>query len=331
MKTVILKSKTDTYTVLNIIFHKLTHIRKIACATILIFVSVVLCYGAKTYSPEDVPDVHRTDGSMYVSDPEGILSAGTVTRINSEAMSLQDKTGIEIAVVVVPSIGSYTPEDFSERLFRKWGVGQKGKDNGLLILLATEDRYVRFETGYGIEGILTDALSKRIQTTVMNPYLSKGDWDNGLLAGVKAVSELIADPNNGLTESTNANNREDTDNFLLIVTIMLFTMLAIVIFSLVIYNRGKKCPRCGSKMEVIDESSQNISPGIRMITTTYKCPKCGYVMRKNKTQNIGASLAGGLGGGLGIPGRGYGRGSVGGRPGGWGGGRSGGGGATSKF
>lgn len=299
----------------------------------MVFISAALCFGSSPYSPEDVPDVHKADGSLYVSDPGNILSPETVARINGIAASLQDKTGIEMAVAVVPSISPYTPEDFSERLFRRWGIGQEGEDNGLLILLVTDDRYIRFETGYGLEGTLTDALSKRIQATYMNPHFSKGDWDEGISAGVKAVSGLLLDPDNSMLKDNGTNGipQPAANTFLLFLLMMAVAMFAISIFAFLMYKRGRKCPRCGTRMETMDEASQSISPGIRLITTTYKCPKCGYILKKNRTQNIGASMAGGLGGGLGIPGRGFGGGPSGGRPGGWGGGRSGGGGATSKF
>lgn len=302
-------------------------LRKIWFTIALALLSTALCPGQKVYTPDNVPDVHRLNGSSYVSDPENILSASVRNRINSTAISLEDKTGAEMAVVVVPSIGNDTPESFSERLFQKWGIGKKGEDNGLLILLVTEDRYIRFEVGYGLEGVLTDAMSKRIQAQRMNQYLSRGDWDNGLLAGTEAVNELLTDPKSELLNE-NGQKKPGTDTFYLNVILILGTMAIIVVMALMMARMGKKCPRCGTKMDVVNQTASSISPGIRLITTTYRCPKCGYTTQMKRTQNVGAMVAGGLGGGLGGLGRGSGRG---GRPGGWGGGRSGGGGATSRF
>ena len=77
--------------------------------------------------------------------------------------------------------------DFAHRLLNEWGVGKKGKNNGLVILLVTDQRCIQFYTGYGLEGDLPDAICKRIQTRDMIPYLKDGNWDAGMVAGVRAV------------------------------------------------------------------------------------------------------------------------------------------------
>ena len=135
--------------------------------------------------------VHLQDRTRYVSNPDGVLSAAAVTAMDTTLFALEQKTGIQTVVVAVRQIEGGDCFDFAYQLGEKNGVGQKGKDNGLVILLVTEERCIQFATGYGLEGILPDAFCKRIQTRYMNPYLSKGDWDSGMVAGIQAVRQVL--------------------------------------------------------------------------------------------------------------------------------------------
>ena len=135
----------------------------------------------KAYTINDVPNVRHTNKSYYVSDPEHILSQETVNSINSMLYQLETKTGVQTAVVVLPSIGDNDPLDFAYSLGRRWGVGKKKKDTGLVLLLVLDQRKIQFATGYGLEGDLPDAICKRIQMKAMVPAFKKGDWDTGML------------------------------------------------------------------------------------------------------------------------------------------------------
>ncbi|MCC8035474.1 MAG: TPM domain-containing protein [Rikenellaceae bacterium] len=286
-----------------------------------ILLAVAFAAGQKVYTPSDVPNVHLPDAGRYVSDPENILSASAVSRLNSIAAQMEASRKIETAIVVIPSIGNDTPESFTVDLFQRWGIGKSGEDNGLLILLATEDRLVRFEVGYGLEGELTDAMSKRIQTQRMNPYFIEGDWGEGLIAGLTAIQELLTDP----TSELHAPEAEYGGLFSALLAVMGIAVL-VMILAVFAQRRARKCPRCGHRMEVAGQTSRTISPGVKMTSTVLRCPNCGYTTTKNTTQNIGGAVIGGtLAGGMG---RGFGGGGFGG---GFGGGRSGGGGATSRF
>ena len=144
---------------------------------------------AEGYKVEEIPMVHLQDRTRYVSNPDGVLSEAAVAVMDTTLFSLEQKTGIQTVVVAVRQIEGGDCFDFAYQLGEKNGVGQKGKDNGLVILLVTEERCIQFATGYGLEGILPDAICKRIQTRYMNPYLSKGDWDSGMVAGIQAVRQ----------------------------------------------------------------------------------------------------------------------------------------------
>lgn len=298
------------------------------CAAILLGVAAPL-HAQKVYTVDDVPNVHSRDVSSYVSNPDGTLSPQTVAQINSQLLDLQQQTSIEVAVVAVESIGDVPPEDFGIELFRKWGIGKQGKDNGLLILLVTGDRIIRFEVGYGLEGVMTDAISKRIQTTRMMPYLREGDWNGAMLAAVEGVKEYLTDPDSDL-----GNVPDDmAQGYRSPLGGMLFVLGGLIVIMLAAWfsaRRRNKCPRCGHQMRVVDTKSAQISRNTRVTTTTLKCPKCGYTTSRNTTQNMGGGgFMGGMGGGMiGGMGRGFGGGGFGG---GFGGGSAGGGGATSRF
>lgn len=158
------------------------------------FIFVAAGNAQKAYSVGDIPNPKLPSESSYVSNPDNILSQATVDRVNSMLRTLEDTTTAEVAVVVVNSIGDRVPKDFATELFRTWGIGKKENNNGLLILLVIDQRRMEFETGYGMEAILTDVLCKRIQVEKMVPLAKEEDYDGAVLAGVTDVVKVIMDP-----------------------------------------------------------------------------------------------------------------------------------------
>jgi uncharacterized protein len=127
----------------------------------------------------------------YVSNSDYILSSNTVEQINDYLAELENTAKYQVAVVVLQSIGKQIPKDFSTELAQFWGVGEKSRDNGLLILLVLDQQRIELETGYGTETILTDVLSKRIQQETMLPFFRDNYYDAGMLAGVKAICKVL--------------------------------------------------------------------------------------------------------------------------------------------
>ena len=162
---------------------------------------------AKEYTVGTVPNPRTADAANYVCNPDGILHANTTTQINEILQSLESSTKAEIAVVALKSIGNEDIVDFGVALFKEWGIGKKGLDNGLLILLVEEQRSVRFEVGYGLEGVLPDAICKRIQTQAMLPEFKLGDYDAGILAGIKSLAGIVANNDETADKSLIANNK----------------------------------------------------------------------------------------------------------------------------
>ncbi|GAB3951287.1 hypothetical protein GCM10028805_31110 [Spirosoma harenae] len=169
----------------------ITH--KVILLCLLVYGSITVCV-AQSYTIETVPNPKQSRSSHYVSNPDKILSDFAVQRIDQILGQLEDSTTVQVAVVCVNSIGEAVPKDFATALFRKWELGYKNKNNGLLVLLVKDQRRLEMETGYGLEGILPDAICRRIQTEKMVPRLKEGDFDGALIDGVKEVAQLISEP-----------------------------------------------------------------------------------------------------------------------------------------
>jgi len=129
----------------------------------------------------------------YVNDYAHVLTANTWSRLTELCREVEEKTGAQIAVVTVKSIGDYALSDYVNRLFEKWSVGKKGEDNGLMLFLALSERKVRIEVGYGLEGILPDITTGRILDQLVIPEFRRGNYDAGMLAGATALAGFIAD------------------------------------------------------------------------------------------------------------------------------------------
>lgn len=280
-------------------------------------------------SVDDVPNVRLTDVRRYVSDPTNILAPAATDTINAILARLEKSTGIETAVVMLPSIGENDIFDFSTDLFRKWGIGKKKSDNGLLILFVMDQHKVRFATGYGIEGTMTDAMSKRIQTQYMVPAFKQSDWNKGMVDGVRATAKVL----DGSMEPEAADSDTDTSDLLFSIGII----IGVILLAMFVSSIKQRCPKCRkrSAMKQMGVEVLRVSTGKgrrkRIRRTTYVCQYCGHIMTKDEDidDNSGSAAAGGaiLGSMLGSGGGGGG-GSFGGS---FGGGSTGGGGSTSDW
>lgn len=303
--------------------------------SLLIMVCVALLSGPlSAMTVDEVPNVHLKDARQYVTDPSAILSTAARDSINLMLGQLEKGSGIEAAVVMLPSIGNDDIFDFAHNLFRKWGIGKKKENNGLLVLFVMDQHKVRFTTGYGLEGTLTDALSKRIQMNEMVPAFKEGKWDEGMVKGVRATvailkGEVAADQ----YDPTNANgNDEELTTFDVIAISMVFIVIILVI---VLACRDKKCPKCKKHaMKTVSTQRLKIALGHgrvkRIIRTTYVCQNCGHQITHDTDDNdddkLNAALAAASIARMAM------RGSSGGSTGGsFGGGSTGGGGSTSGW
>ncbi|HYG02254.1 MAG TPA: TPM domain-containing protein [Chryseosolibacter sp.] len=173
---------------------------------IFTFILLIVTPGiSQTYTVESVPNVKLVNNS-YVSNPDNIITEATVAAIDNALRVLEDSSTAQVAVVLLASIGEADHVDFAQELFDKWKIGMSGKENGLLILLVKDQRTIRFHTGYGIEGVLPDAVCKQIQREAMVPYFKDDNYDQAMLEGVQAVAARLSNPEEFVEANTNDEN-----------------------------------------------------------------------------------------------------------------------------
>ena len=173
-----------------------------------------------------------------VVDSIGRVSAEVETQINSELTSFQQSGGPQIAVAVVDTTGNATLENYSIDLARSWGIGDKEKDNGVLVLIALEDRTLRIEVGSGVEGELTDVTAGQIVDSVMLPRLRSNDVDGAVRDGARAVMQVWRGENVVLEPTVPSNTVTEPTQQQSIFSIILFFGIMFVFITLAV--AGKK-------------------------------------------------------------------------------------------
>ncbi len=173
--------------------------------TVIIILAATATLSAQ-YTVETVPNPN-TNG-WFVANPDDIISQETVDELNSIIETTHNAGEVQVAVVVLNSIGEKVPKEFANELFNYWGVGDASTNNGLLILLVLDQRTVSFETGYGIEESLTDLECYDIQQEFMIPYFKENKYGLGLIEGTKAA---IEEASGGSALSENRPSNYDND------------------------------------------------------------------------------------------------------------------------
>jgi uncharacterized protein len=135
-------------------------------------------------------DVRALSAQGAVSDFAGILSARSRAGLEQLCTAVYRQTGVALVAVTVDEVDEI--DGFANRLYERWGIGTKETDEGVLVVIAVHNRAMRIETGYGVEGYITDAHAGRIIRDIARPHLGRNDWDRGVAATVLALAELIA-------------------------------------------------------------------------------------------------------------------------------------------
>lgn len=129
--------------------------------------------------------------SSRVTDLTGTLSGGAVSLLEAELADLEKNKGSQIVVLMIPTTQPEDIEQYGIRVAEKWKLGRKGVDDGAILLIAKDDRRVRIEVGYGLEGALPDATANRIVEETITPHFKLGDYDGGVEAGVKQMIAVV--------------------------------------------------------------------------------------------------------------------------------------------
>lgn len=273
---------------------------------------------AAVYRVDEVPNVQLADHSRYTSNPDGILSAEAVGHIDRICDSLRREGLAQVAVAAVEDIDGDDVFDFALELFRSWGVGRAEADNGLGVLLVLDRHEIRFVTGGGLEGVLPDALCKRIQLEIMLPRFRNGDYDGGMVAGIEAAATLLRN------SELDFGSEEDDLPLTGMLILVSVTLLAFAAGIYLVYRQQTCCPRCGklALRQVGTKSSKHF------VETTLVCKECGHRVVRRSLRDDDNSLGGPyIGGGSFLGGGSFG----GGRGGSFGGGSFSGGGAGSRW
>ena len=156
-----------------------------------LFLLVVLCLclspGTGVSATEKFPQPAGT-----VNDFAGVIRPEQRSEMDGLAREVLEKTGTAVVVATFRTVGDSDPDEYANRLYEAWGIGKKGEDKGVLIFLTLKERRVRIETGYGVEGTITDGMAGQILDNRAMPYLRTGDYGTGLLNTMVAVSEILA-------------------------------------------------------------------------------------------------------------------------------------------
>jgi uncharacterized protein len=165
-----------------------------------------------------------------VVDDAALLSPAARERITGWLAQFELATKRQVVVVTVPSLQAYPIEDFGYRLGRAWGIGEKGKNTGAILLVAPNERAVRIEVGYGLEGELTDAISRAIIERDILPAFRQGQYEQGITAGTAAILRALGW--NGATIATETRSEEPPGGFVIFLIIM-----AVIFFAALRHGR----------------------------------------------------------------------------------------------
>ena len=143
-------------------------------------------------------DVPQLQG--YINDYANMISPSAKAQLENELKAFEQTDSTQIVILTIPSLEGNTIEDFGIKVAESWKIGQKGKDNGVIFIVANQERKIRIEVGRGLEGKLTDLMAGRVIDLVVKPRFKRGDFDGGVVAGVHAIidttrGEFKADEN----------------------------------------------------------------------------------------------------------------------------------------
>ena len=179
-------------------------------------------------SAQDIPA--KPNPPRLVNDFAKQLNPTEVNALEQKLVAYSDSTSSQIAIVVVPTTGEYPIADYALKLGREWGVGGKGKNNGIVILWASTDRKIFISTGYGMEGAIPDAIAKRIITQVITPEFKNGMYYRGLDKGIDVIFKYA-------TGEYKADPKEEQDGGG-ISPLLIFIIIFVIILIIISRNKG---------------------------------------------------------------------------------------------
>lgn len=191
---------------------------RILAVLILLLAIAGIFHPAIAQEPE-VPQL-----TQRVTDLTGTLSSGDIGALNDELASFESQTSNQIVVLMIPTLGGGAIEDYSLRVSEKNKMGKKDHNNGVLLLIVKEDRKMRIEVGYGLEGVLTDALSSQIVRNEIGPHFKSGDYAGGIAAGVHAIESATKGEYKGDGDGNGRRRRSGGLPVIFVIMIIFFSI-----------------------------------------------------------------------------------------------------------
>lgn len=225
------------------------------------------------WTPETLPMPHLQDARRYVCNPDGVLSAAAVDSTDALLARLERDKGIQTVVVAVKHLEGDDPYAFGMELGRRYGVGSKEQNTGLIVILATEDRSYQILTGRGLEGALPDAVCRRIENRLMVPALKQGDWDTAIVRTMRAIDGHVRGDDSLLP----ADDEDDEAGILIFLCVVGGIVMLVGVLLFASYKDShRRCPRCGKKK--LRRTSANLvrTGGRRKVRTRWRCTNCGH-------------------------------------------------------
>jgi uncharacterized protein len=214
--------------------------------TLLLFVSLFLAFVSLPVAAAAAPAVPPRP-AKYVTDNAGVLSAPAASRLNEKLAAFERETSNQLIFWIDKKVPEGTTlEEFANRCFHEWGVGQKGKSNGVAFFLFTEDRKMRMEVGYGLEGALPDARAHRIDAEIVAPLLKSGDASGALDAGADAIfAAARGEPYKGMGKTATEVRRNPSAFWFFLPILLPFFLVAVVLVVARIARRREAAARPG--------------------------------------------------------------------------------------
>ena len=214
--------------------------RRIALLCIMFLIVGVFVATLTGCSNSDKIPIPIVEDGVFVYDEDNIIDDDVEHKINDMLLELEEKTEAEFAVITVEDLQDWEIEDYANNLFNTLGIGKKGEDNGLLLLISRSDERVRLEVGRGLEGCLNDAKCGRILDNYFVPYRESDEYTEGTELTVEAVLNVLADEYDIQIQGLNKDlqvQEEETDDFkwikIALIVIMMILVTVRFVFSLI--------------------------------------------------------------------------------------------------
>ena len=177
-----------------------------------------------------------------ITDNSKLLNPEDKAAIETELAALEAKSTDQVAVVTVPTLDGYTIEDYGYQLGRQWGIGQAGKDNGVLLIVAPNERKVRIEVGRRLEPLLTDTMSSLIVQNAILPAFRRGDFSGGIRAGVRDIKDVLLGDAEAVKERAKGSGKAGEIDTMALIIIALWIAIFVYIMYVQI-RQARQYPR----------------------------------------------------------------------------------------